>query len=298
MKSRHSGFSLIELLTVIAIISILASIIFPIMGATRRNMQEKQCMTNMYHIYTAIKMFEQDQHRYPWFMAGPVEFKYPSGRIVYHPMSPSPDNTDPQPNADNESTMEMPKLVPLSECSGKVGSQLVALYPEYIRSLNSLRCPSERFSGSNKVFEVTDVAVDPMFQVYQDLGIENVCRWDSRMDYMTSPTYPDPMPYFVYCASTYDYQISPRKTTPESHYSTVWSADPAGSAGVDRQLRWRHPPDDTVVTWCSFHRDTNGDGTVTQSSFDNVLFLDGRVKRVNSTGLDIWTQAWKVPAPR
>jgi general secretion pathway protein G len=62
---RKSGFSLIELLTVIAIIAILAAIIFPVMSAVKNNAKKTQCITNLHSIQSALKMYKLDNGAYP-----------------------------------------------------------------------------------------------------------------------------------------------------------------------------------------------------------------------------------------
>jgi hypothetical protein len=183
-----------------------------------------------------------------------------------------------------------------------IGNQVVALYPEYIKSSEGLKCPSNTLNGEKIEYNSLDVVQDPMFDRLATLALTTATRADARPSYMRDDTdpryYPTPIPYYVYCLSNYDYQVPPGSSNLEAHYSTIWSADPVGTVGLERQLRWRNPPEDTLVTWCTFHRSVNGDGTVSKDSMDLVLFLDGRVKRIKSTGYEVWTDAWKTPAPK
>ncbi len=72
-KVGRAGFSIIELLTVIAIIGILAALIFPVMGTARRKARETQCITNMQEIHRALKLFKNDNGRYPAVLLGFAE---------------------------------------------------------------------------------------------------------------------------------------------------------------------------------------------------------------------------------
>ncbi|MGC4045794.1 MAG: prepilin-type N-terminal cleavage/methylation domain-containing protein [Armatimonas sp.] len=58
--SRHSGFTLVELLTVIAIIAVLAAILFPVFAQARRNAQKTSCLSNLKQIGTGILLYAHD----------------------------------------------------------------------------------------------------------------------------------------------------------------------------------------------------------------------------------------------
>jgi prepilin-type N-terminal cleavage/methylation domain-containing protein len=57
---EHKAFTLIELLIVIAIISILASILFPVFARARENARRAGCMSNMKQIGIGVMMYTQD----------------------------------------------------------------------------------------------------------------------------------------------------------------------------------------------------------------------------------------------
>ena len=63
--SRRNGFSLVELLTVIAIIAILAAIIFPVMSLVKDRARQNQCMSNIKQIGMALGLFKTDNRSYP-----------------------------------------------------------------------------------------------------------------------------------------------------------------------------------------------------------------------------------------
>ena len=63
---RQAGFTLIEMLTVIAIIAILAAIMVPVTGAAKRIAERRRAMTEMNSIKVAAIQF-YTEHRYmPW----------------------------------------------------------------------------------------------------------------------------------------------------------------------------------------------------------------------------------------
>src|SRR5258707_913 len=63
-RDQRNGFSLIELLVSIAIISILLALLLPVLPAARRAGQLAKCMSNMRQISTAVLMYNTDNEGY------------------------------------------------------------------------------------------------------------------------------------------------------------------------------------------------------------------------------------------
>lgn len=259
MLRRQNGFTVIELLTVIAIIGILAAFLFPVIASSKENAKKTQCISNMHQIWTGLKAFQQNEGRYPDFIAGPAA----AGMAI-------------------------------KDVSGVVNGRACSIYPEYVKATQVLVCPLAMRNGTKKEFTPFDSAEDPMFgnvSGFRGTGIGGG-------------------PFRVYLLSSYDVQI-PRNvpgTQLEVHYSPVWNEPPSGTTPAQyaktfpdflRQLRWKVPPEETVVTWCSYHREMRGN-VVQSGSMDLVLFLDGHVKplptiplyggNVNTTD---WWVVWK-----
>jgi len=57
---RQLGFTLVELLTVIAIIAILASLLFPVFAKAKAAAKQTQCVSNLRQIGGAITMYQSD----------------------------------------------------------------------------------------------------------------------------------------------------------------------------------------------------------------------------------------------
>lgn len=219
-RSRN-GFSLVELLTVIAIIAILAAIIFPVMSAVKNNAKRVQCITNMHDIALALSMFKNDNRRYPETLGGYVQYDTSGGAVI---------------------PMERTKSDPLH----------LSLYPEYIKSVRGFHCP---LSSSTDTSAVTTLPVGGGFEYYgydsydvytPNPGAYSATLLDLRYTVLWAPTQND---VTVYDGGTTDEEIA---------------------LDYKRQLRFRQPSDDTVVTWCSFHKRA-GDSR----SMVPVLFLDG-----------------------
>ncbi|MFQ3548208.1 MAG: prepilin-type N-terminal cleavage/methylation domain-containing protein [Armatimonadota bacterium] len=60
MKSVKSGFTIIELLVVVAIIAILAAIIFPVISAAKNTGKTATCKANLKQIGTALQLYRDD----------------------------------------------------------------------------------------------------------------------------------------------------------------------------------------------------------------------------------------------
>jgi len=70
-KRRNKGFTLIELLVTIAIISILAAILFPVFARARENARRTSCLSNLKQIGLGVLMYTQDyDEKYPARLMG------------------------------------------------------------------------------------------------------------------------------------------------------------------------------------------------------------------------------------
>jgi len=60
VKSKSGGLSQIELLTILAVIAVVAAILFPVLATTHEKERNAQCSTNLRAIGSAIAMYEKD----------------------------------------------------------------------------------------------------------------------------------------------------------------------------------------------------------------------------------------------
>jgi prepilin-type N-terminal cleavage/methylation domain-containing protein/prepilin-type processing-associated H-X9-DG protein len=65
VRKPHKGFTVVELMVVIAIIAILAAILYPVFGAARERSRMVACSSNCRQIYLAFRMYTQDWERFP-----------------------------------------------------------------------------------------------------------------------------------------------------------------------------------------------------------------------------------------
>ncbi|MFT4546412.1 MAG: prepilin-type N-terminal cleavage/methylation domain-containing protein [Verrucomicrobiales bacterium] len=75
-KSSKRAFTLIELLAVITIIAILASVLFVVGKGVRRKAEQVQCGNNLKTLHIALGAYLQDNKRWPQVAAGDDEEAY------------------------------------------------------------------------------------------------------------------------------------------------------------------------------------------------------------------------------
>ena len=89
---RHSAFTLVEMLVVLAIIGILAAILFPVFSRAQESARQTNCASNLQQIGLAVQQYFQDTRRYPDSLVDllPDAAEYDDGTAV----PPAPPATD------------------------------------------------------------------------------------------------------------------------------------------------------------------------------------------------------------
>ncbi len=243
---KKGGFSLIELLTVIAIIAILAGIIFPVMAAVKTRARMVNCMTNLHDIAMAVQLYQQDNRKYPETLGGTVE------------------------------TGSDGSITPFDRIKGTGGG----LYPEYVKTIKGFHCPLSPITKMDAVLQVG--LPDPSDGTGSTMKVRAYYAYDSYDVF-----YPEMLPSGVRA-------LTPAESLAKVRYLTRWAPKGTpdfGNVGVSqlalsptpgenesdslkeydyrRQLVFRAPGKDTIVTWCSFHNNGSARALVP------VLFLDG-----------------------
>lgn len=232
LKSR--GFSLVELLTVIAIIAMLAAIIFPVMSTVKAKARQQACISQLHELAMRADMYKKDNGRYPLTL-GP-QFR---------------------------ATESMDQIK-----AGSAGADPGLYIRGYIDNYRMFHCPSDLSTNkSNPATYGYDASNANTINAYTfssydffagaptvGTGIRYAYRWAALQGGFTSlaPALPYPMGTTDTAAlQQQDYQ---------------------------RQLCWRTPPSDTVLTWCSYHADDpEGANPVGMTVF---VFVDGHTTTV------------------
>lgn len=238
ISSRNRGFSLVELLTVIAIIAILAAIIFPVMGVVKERAKQNNCMSNLHQIAQGVQMFKTDNRRYPESLVHAVTDK--TNAVVSFDAAKSDDH----------------------------------LFSEYVPSAKAFHCPSSNIVDMNATCDV-------LLKYYDKSGEKiKVYNYDSYEVYIDSTGTPE-RHYCTNWASaddSIDPSLQPNDgTNSDSDKDAKWQSD------YERQLKFRNPPADTVVTWCSYHEQRAGTSIKGNAI---VVFLDGSTELVPAAKME------------
>lgn len=194
------------------------------------------------------------------------------------------------------------------------------------------------YGGISTGASPSNIENDPLFVAAENDSVDcsldvaklyRYCNYKEKADNPPDPGDPktgyviDPKPYYLYKYCSYEYEKVKGggivdEFQDEAHYCTAWmyyNKDDDNNDGVpdhadpdvEKQMRWRNPTEDTVITWCSYHRVTgprreirDSSGTVYRTSYvthgsqDFVLFYDGHVGRMASAEMDVWTNGWRV----
>ncbi len=232
-RIHTSAFTMVEMLTVIAIIAVLAAIIFPVAATVREQARRTTTMSNLHQIQVALKMYKQENRVYPEALLGYVEFQGNSA-------------------------------VPADRIRGGF------LYQAYIRDINIFRSPNNPVNDKVMWKAVEVLLADPNDPSVRSNEINGqlVTRPFYLMDSMDiGPTCPGSGVY-------------------EQHYSLYRPYAPtsntAGPLDDMCQLQYNLPPENTIVTWVSDHRNCDSSGLPAQGSKDIVLLLSGTAKVVDS----------------
>lgn len=265
---RHRGMTLIELLTVIAIIAILAAIIFPIAGTARERARRAGCTSNLHNIGQALQMYKMSEGGYPPQLLGFV---------------------DPYQTTANGTP------TPVQDITNGF------LYKDYVKDIGSFKCPNNTRTKAPTEWTVAywPQAIlpgtgDPINSLAGTIVKKNLDGSGNEN-----------RQFYTY--DSYDIGWNSLASPPryELRYSLFWTElginpdQTNGRRGDNlRQLAFRNPDPSAVVTWCSYHFTSgraNGPNrqTVEHGVNAQVLFLDGSVKPIDQQAMDLHAWAFK-----
>jgi prepilin-type N-terminal cleavage/methylation domain-containing protein len=293
-SQARRAFTLIELLTVIAIIAILTAILFPVAGTVREQARASSCMSNLHQLWVSANVYRQDEGGFPPALLGYVE------------------ESDVNP-ATGQCDRTLTKRLPwtsASSCPPAYADATVRgfLYREQIKDLNIFRCPDNQRKDKSEPVRVyfpprpsdwptypgTSTPYGYIGDYYASLG----CPTEGPLGTL----YCDPAskePIWHYAVDSYDISpaIDPATGAQilradgsigyQIRYFTDWTGPTrsgsgpngqvgSGQADMPYQLKYENPPDDkTLFTFCSWHQAIAKTGTVP------AINMAGSAKKIN-----------------
>ncbi len=106
MAPMRRGFTFIELMSVFAIIAILAAILFPVFARAREKARHTNCLANLQNIGAGLRMYAADHYGhfpptdndlaplFPKVLSDPGVLLCPSESALARPMRPAPGNAE------------------------------------------------------------------------------------------------------------------------------------------------------------------------------------------------------------
>jgi len=250
--NRKNAFTMIELLTVIAIIAILSAIIFPVYTRAKDNANRSSDISSMRTLGSALLQYRVDQGGYP-----PALLGYATTYVV------------------NGTTVP-----PANSLAG-------FLYPKRVDSIDVLRPIKNQSKPDAVTTAVWPTQASTAGGANQKFGPTTTVMVDRSQSSGTAESFYKISGYDVAEVSTGG--TSKRN---ELRYSLFWTelGLGAGSANDDpRQLGYSDPPDNTVVTWNSMYRDYTGN-SISIGRHEVVLLLGGGAKNADSR--EVAAKSW------
>ena len=256
------GFTLVELLTVIAIIAILAAIIFPVAGTVRENARKSRCMSNLRQIFLALQKYKEDYRAYPPVLGAYAVNK--SGNLTCN--------------------QNDPELLPFNLAPKPLGT--------YLKNDEIFYCPNNPIDDKRLITQAVyprghalALAGEPVRLRPGDNSSPVVCfyRYDSYSTGRIGQSNNHELHYTLFWSNQALNQLENQLNGGTTNYGAGYFDGTIGPKPTDnpRQLGYRNPDTTAVVTWCSYHRSYNGN-VPTRARSDIVLFLTGNVKVVDS----------------
>ena len=95
----RAGFTIIELLVVVAIIAILAAFLVPVLAQVRESARATDCLTRLHQLWVSANVYKQDEGDYPGALFGYAEEECLDNngvpfRKTYNPNDVNPNTPD------------------------------------------------------------------------------------------------------------------------------------------------------------------------------------------------------------
>ncbi len=220
-KRSELAFTLIELLTVIAIIAVLAAILMPVFARVKESTRQATCMSNMHELYLKSSLYKEDHgQKMPPLLLGVAE------------------NSDGSPWT-GAGTPVAPSNMKNSY-----------LYPKYIASIETFHCPNNTVSSYsaavNATYHPTSGYTGTVINGQAGISVTGLGAGASIN---------------FYALDSYDITqvVGSQAGERQLVYCLDWTGA-TGPSDAPQQLKYRNPPaDKTILTWCNYHAHSGSD---------------------------------------
>lgn len=278
----RAAFSLVELLTVIVIISVLVAIAFPVFARAKIQAMRGADTSNLNALRSALQLYRADQGGYPPGLLGYVT-PYQKGPV------------------------SMADVVPANMLKG-------ALYPRRVDAISTFKPSLDKAANNETTHAVwppkdpRPVGDAPLMDLTGNGALDSsddpagARQKFQPIDGFVKPDQSDVTTDDADAANFYKvsgYEVSEVHTGTDNrfelHYALFWTNDGLGGGNLQddpRQLGYTDPPESTVITWNSYFREYSSNGLAQRNRNDIVLFLGGGTRNFDSR--DVSERSWRV----
>jgi competence protein ComGC len=265
---RRKAFSLVELLVIMAVIAILAAILLPVFFRAKVQAKRTSDITNMASIQRAMNLYKADQGGFPPLLIQAAEY---NGNMIRR----------------------------ISEVRRGF------LYKSRVDDIGVFHSEGDPTSDMSRTVEACWPTRDARAQGAQETQFkgpgDKVIYTDLAFNFNPAPLNGqnpgDPVEFYAYDSYDIGPSFNPQCNSSdgmELRYVLFWTTmgqQGGGPSDNQRQLGYRDPKEDTIITWNTFFQDADDGGLPKHAEDTIVLYLNGTAKPED--GRNVYERSWR-----